>query len=157
MHKPFESQVSYSRLGLLDISPVRFQSQTSGRLVSPEHGSKDWGSHNPCSSEMCSIFARPFHLVASCSGSGVFGKTVPLPLLDILTWPFYLLSSRRHSASSQVSFRENCSIDSCTLGVSVGGGEFRVFLGRHLEPPPDSSVNTKLHDTHNAHLLYSFS
>lgn len=65
-----------------------------------------------------------------------FGKSMSLPLLLVLMWPFYLLLWRRHSASSQALFRGICSTRSCIFIVSMGGGEFSIFSHHHLEPLP---------------------
>ena len=57
-------------------------------------------------------------------------------LLSISVWPFYPLLCRNCSASFQAFFRGNGSTSSWGFGVSVGGGEFRIFLHHHVELPP---------------------
>lgn len=41
---------------------------------------------------------------------------------------------RTGSAGVPVFFRGDCSIDNCSFHMSVGGGEFRIFLRHHPEP-----------------------
>lgn len=53
---------------------------------------------------------------------------VPRPLPPIFMGPFHSLSWARCWDGSQAPFRQNRSTGSCLFGVSVGGGEFRLFL-----------------------------
>ena len=41
---------------------------------------------------------------------------------------------RQSCASLQVVLRESCSICNCSLGVSMGGGELKLFLLCHFDP-----------------------
>ena len=66
--------------------------------------------------------------------------------LWVFTIPYLCLSYSSHygsffislvmeicfSASIQVIFIVSCSVSSCNFGVSIGEGEFRVFLCYHL-------------------------
>ena len=54
--------------------------------------------------------------------------------LPILMLSFSPLLWRFWSSSFHVPFRRNYSICSCWFVVSVGGGEFGIFLHHHLEP-----------------------
>ena len=63
---------------------------------------------------------------------GVFVETFSLPTS---VWPLYPLLCRNCSASFQTFFRGNGSTSSWAFGVSVGGGEFRIFLHHHVELP----------------------
>lgn len=81
-------------------------------------------------------FVRSFLLAGYHTRGGVFGKTVSLPLLPSLTWPFYYLLWGSCSASFQVFFREGCSVYSCRFCVFMGRGDFRFFLHCPLGPRP---------------------
>ena len=100
-------------------------------------GCKRWGTwcgaRTPSSSGRSSIFVRSVVLVGCCARGEVFGETALLTLLPILMWSFYPLLWRWCLASVQVFFRSICS---CRFGVSMGGGEFRIFLCWHLNPTP---------------------
>ena len=63
--------------------------------------------------------------------------------------PFYSLSCRylffhsvcrSCSGSFQTFFRGDCSTRGCRSGMAVGGGEFRILLSCHLEPPPQVAL-----------------
>lgn len=94
-HKPSTSAVSvlYSPLGVLDLSPVVFRSQTFWGLISLVHVPRvrvlAVGSH-PCppgrSPPLCQS-ARDWGLL---HWRGVLDKTTPLPLLPTPLWPFLL-------------------------------------------------------------------
>ena len=45
----------------------------------------------------------------------------------------------------QVFFRGNCSICICRVSVSVGGGEFRLFLCHHLKLEPSCMIILKVY------------
>lgn len=57
-----------------------------------------------------------------------------LPLLLISFWLFLYIFScgKSFSAGLQIILRESCSVNIYNVGVSVGGGELRVFLVHHL-------------------------
>lgn len=69
-------------------------------------------------------------------GWGFFAKTVSLPLLHLSMWFFCSELWRSCSPSFQVFFRGKWSICNCSFGVSLGGGEFRIFLHCHLGSLP---------------------
>lgn len=132
--EPFKSRVfiPYSSMVFLNVILVGFQSQTFGGLVSPvqvlrvgvpsmEH--KPLTSQEKISYSGISPNCRSLHL-----RQGVY-----LPLLPVLMLSFYPLLWRPCSSSFQVSFRENDFICNCRFVVSVGGGQFIIFL-RHFEP-----------------------
>ena len=60
---------------------------------------------------------------------GVTGETTSLPLWPILRGPFIFCCATRF----WVFFRGSCSPCSHKYGVSMGGGEFQLFLCHHLE------------------------
>ena len=80
--------------------------------------------------EKLCIFEIPL-VLGYCTGGGVFGETMSLPLPPTLMWTFYSLFLRSCSAS----FLGKYSICTCRFGVSMVGGEFRIFLCCHLELP----------------------
>lgn len=69
--------------------------------------------------------------IAGCHARGwVYGETLSQPFLPAL---MCLLMWRSYSANFHFFFGVNCTISSCRLGVSLGGGEFRLFLCHHVE------------------------
>lgn len=61
-------------------------------------------------------------------------QTLSLLLSTLLrvAFSFYLWLWKSRPASLRVLLRDNCSICSCSLGVSMGGCEFRFLLLHHL-------------------------
>lgn len=64
------------------------------------------------------------------------------PRPPALLWAFSPLPAVQESLSFQVVFRVSCSLCSCAFGVFVGGGAFRLFFRRHLEPELDNSLSS---------------
>lgn len=118
-----------------------FQSQMSWGLISPVQEQRVrmpvWGTKLLLLKEK--IHSHTYYFLCFSEGhyskGGAFSEIVSLPPLEISAKPFYPLSWR-YSASSQVLIRGNCSFSNCIFIVSVGEGEFRVFLCHHLELPP---------------------
>lgn len=75
-------------------------------------------------------------LIVGHHASGVFVKSVSLPLLPILEWFFYPLFRHKCSVISQVLSRGNHSICSCIYVVALGGYEFSTFLYHNFQMPP---------------------
>lgn len=75
---------------------------------------------------------RSILIWSHCTGDEVFGETMSLPHQPTSMWTLYHLFLRSHSASFQLNY----SICSCRFGVSVVGGEFRIFLCCHLNVLP---------------------
>ena len=79
------------------------------------------------------------HMLVGLPGAGFHTKSVVLErphlcliyLLDVGLLSFFL--GRSCSASILLCFRGNCSLCSWGFGVSMGAGEFRLFLHCHLE------------------------
>lgn len=72
-------------------------------------------------------------IVWHCAGVGVYGERC-FSLSCVFQYGYFLipLMFRSHSPSFQISFKVNCSICSWTFGVSVGGGQLRIFFCHHL-------------------------
>lgn len=67
---------------------------------------------------------------------GIWFSTVSLPLPSLI-WLFVYISENCF-AHLYVVFKVSCIIRSCSLAVSMGGGELRVLLVCHLpktQPP----------------------
>ena len=123
-----------SLLGLLEVSPIGFQSQMFWGLICLVLWlwCLMWGVNPLLLREklrICEILL----IVGHHAVGGVLSRPFLLP---ISVWPFYPLLCRNCSASFQTFFRENVSTSSWASGVSVGGGEFRIFLHHHVELPP---------------------
>ena len=76
---------------------------------------KGWGTwceaQTPCFSGSRSVVLLRSLLIVGChTGGGFFCETVFLPLLHVWMWPFCPVLWSSCSASSQVLFRENCSV-----------------------------------------------
>ena len=95
--------------------------------------------HKPQSSGEVPFLRANLPPMGGCTGwtGDTFAEIVSLPLLPAPAWLSYPFLWRSSSASFQVFFNGSYSICSCRLGVSVGGGEFRVLLCGHLELPPE--------------------
>ena len=138
-YEPFKSRISvlYSTLNLLNISPIVYQSQMFWGL-SFSAGPKGWGAWSgawtPCFSGRRSVFVRPLPIVGHSTKCGFLGENTSLPLHPVLMWSFYPSLLKSYLASFQAFFRGNYSMCSGKFGVSMGGGEFRLFLCCHLEP-----------------------
>ena len=93
---------------------------------------KGWGAQcgaqTPLSSERDSRPTRSLLIVNYPTRFEVFGDTVSPPLLPVLMWPFYPWCGGICSTTFPLFFRRNCSMCSCSFGVSTGGGDSRVFL-----------------------------
>lgn len=124
--------VSYNLLGLLDTSHVWFsKSDILGVCLS---------SANPevlcacCRALNPSLLREKLHIceIPSTCGSLCWGwgfwwdyvSACPIPF-DV---PFFSFVVQSCSASFRVFFRETCSMCNCRFDVSLGVGEFKVFL-----------------------------
>lgn len=131
--------VFYSPLGLLDVSPIGFQSwlfwasSLQCNFQELELGCLMWGL-NPLFLRNTFLFVRSLPLVGYHARGKFFFfcKNTSLTLLSVSIWPFYPVVWRSCSTSFQAFFRENWSICSYRIGVYMGGSEFRVFLHPHL-------------------------
>lgn len=90
------------------------------------------------SSGRSSGFMRSLLIVGPYAQDGAFGKTTSQLLLPTSMRPFSGLMGSSCSASFRFFFRGDCSICSCRFSVSVGGGEFMIFLCHRLGQPPSS-------------------
>lgn len=140
LQEPFKSGFSdgFSLVGLLDVSPVGFQSYIFCGLVSQVYVLKV---------EMPYVVLKPFAPQGEalefefppssrslCQGWGLWQDYVPA--FPTSLWVSSQLPNVQLSLSQPLGFFKeaiNCSICSYRLSVSVGGGEFRVFLSCHLE------------------------
>lgn len=125
--------ISHSFLGFLVISFTGFcLGGSSLQCRSQVLRCLMWGLYP--SSGRYSIFVRSLQTVGCVTVAGVFSDTASLPLLFVSVWFFYPLLWRC-SDSFQVFSRENSSICRCRLDISMGRGDFRIFLC-YLEWPP---------------------
>lgn len=69
----------------------------------------------------------------------VYGRSGSLSSTCMRWFLFHLPDMKGSLHQFLVFFRGNGAIHSCRLGVSVGEGEFRIFLCCHLEPEPTVS------------------
>lgn len=98
-----------------------------------------WGLNPLLLMDTIYIYRTPPSSGLLLTRGGTFGKTISLSFLIISMWPFYPLLWRSCSASFQVFFIEDCSICSYIFGMSMEGGEFRIFLCFLLELSPQTS------------------
>lgn len=128
--KPSKRGVSISctTLGTSDVSPIGFLSQTfwgsSLLFISQELGYPMWGT-SPCLLllwEKCLSGDIPPYCVLLCQG-----RAFPTHLNVVLS-SFVMQNS---SSSFQICFRGKWSIYSDKSGMSMGEGEFRIFLHCH--------------------------
>ena len=116
-HETFKSRFSnpYISMVLLDVSPISFQSQSVGELISWLQGPRvAWCGQQGKNS----IFVRSLPILGNCTRVE-FLTRMSLPLLPVLMLPFYPLLWRSYSASFQVFFTGNFSICSCKSVVSL--------------------------------------
>lgn len=145
-HKPFKSRVSFpfSPLFLLNKSPAGFQSQMLWELFSlmqDPGGYGAWCRYKPLAfwGEVLFIYFFVHWLICwDFSWLWITASGVGFLVKEYLSYPsrggpFLLLLWNGSSGSSQVLFWGICSLWSCIFVVSVGGGEFRIFLCCHLE------------------------
>lgn len=142
MHWPFKTgeSVSYKPPALLKGSPADFQSQTSWGLIFPVQCSRAgdvWcGSWTPHSSRRVSTPVMFLLLVGPTFRSGGPARSHLCPSYHSQCgFLFISFAVKECSISLQVILREGCSVCSCSLGVSVGGDEFRTLLLHRLDHP----------------------
>lgn len=130
-----------SPLSLLDINSIGFSKPDLWRAYVSDADPKGWGpdvEHKCFTTQWSSVFLSSLLISGHYTGDEVFGKTVSLPYLPTLMCTFYPLFLRSCSAS----FQRNYSICSCRFGVSMVGGELRIFLCCHLlVPPPPCGIS----------------
>lgn len=84
------------------------------------------------SSGRSSVFLKFLLLVLGyCTRGGIFGETMSLPLPSTWLWTFHSL----FLSSCSARFLGKYSICNYRFGVSMVGGEFRIFLCCHLLMP----------------------
>lgn len=140
MHQPFKSQVSVSfrPSGMLDVSPLVFKADFLGALLSG--AGPTLGVFDESPETLAPQIYAPFLWNRSCLwvaaqrvGFWQDYVSVTSTHLHVAFLPRFWRSC---SPSYQVYFRKkNCCICSYRFGVSMGGGDFRVFLLCHLELP----------------------
>lgn len=149
VYKPFKNRIftDYSPMFPLNIITVGFESQTFWVLslqCRTQVRCIIWGI-NPLLLRkklplyfvwLLLFFLRclPPTPTEGCLSRGGVLMSMSLPLLPISLWNFYPLLWNC-SASSQVLFRGNFSICSCTSVVSMGKGEIMILLYCHFELP----------------------
>ena len=133
---PFKSgvSVSYRPLAVLYASPTSLQSQMFWRFIFLVQ--EPWAGEPVCGA------CTPHTLGRTSAVVTIFSFVGHLWVLTILSLrPSYLsycgsffisLVWKTFSASLQVVLIDSCSINSCNLGVPMGGGKLRVFLLCHL-------------------------
>ena len=114
------SQVQVLKTGVPNVGFKPFTSQREAGDCVSWWGSlhQGWGLRRQCVSASPTHFDVGFFLCAWCVG------------VTRLVSGFLL---------------EDCSIGSCRSGMSVGGGEFRILLCRHLEPEPPFTFIVKVY------------
>ena len=138
---PFKSgvSVSYSPPALPNISLAVFESQPFGDLIflvqDPRLGA--WcGAQTPHSSGMTSAVVIFFLLVNHQPRVWSLLESVSTSLTHLMVAPsLYVYLQKIFSAGLYVILRVSCSVNICNFGVPMGGGELRVFLLCHLDPP----------------------
>lgn len=103
-----------------------------------------WGKCTVCPVQYGSLSPHVAIEHSQCAGGGLYGEIVSQPFLT--AWMcFPCLPDVQESLCQLLVFffffRVNCFIYSCSLRVSVGGGEFRIFLCGHLKPEPSAAVS----------------
>lgn len=125
-------------LNLLDVSPIGVQSQTFWVLVSPLQAPRvrvpQVRHKPPLLRKKLQICETPPDCRSHHWG-GFFCETTSLPLLPFW-WGSFLICCKGTLQLIFRSFSGNCFIRNCWFHVSVGGGEFSIFLHHHLGPPP---------------------
>lgn len=116
-------------------SPLVYKAGFLGACLSCAR-SKCWGSN-------CTLLRENnFVILSNCRLLFlIYCFILCVPCLFLLSWCFpSTLSCRDYISSFQVPFRGNYSVCNCVLIVSIGGGEFRIFLQHHLESLSNVSV-----------------
>ena len=116
---------------------ARYSGGSSTWCRSPGLGSLMWGLNSLLLGEDLCICDYPLICGSPAHGCGSCLYWVSTtPTHPIVVPSLYLQLQKIFSAVLLVVLIGSCSLNSCTFGVFVGGGELRVFLLCHLGHPP---------------------
>lgn len=132
---PFKSRVfvSYSSPAIPDLSPTDYQSQVLWGLIFPVQIPRQRVPDmelEPLTSQggpWCLWYPSPLWVTTPTFGFQPDCVTAPPAFLNV-AFSLYLWLRKSCSTSLQVILWESCSICACGLGMSMGGGELRIFL-----------------------------